>query len=78
MTPAATLGPALDYRNEARAVGQIDGAMQLAAARTPSAARPRVLATSAVDRSKVREAWAAAEAFATAQRDSGALMRRRR
>ncbi len=67
----------LDAAAAARAVGQIESAMQLVGVRAGAASRPRVLATSAIDRAQVREVWHAAEAFAAAQRSSGGLARRR-
>ena len=66
----------LDAAAAARAAGQIESAMQLVGSRSASA-RPRVLVTSAIDPARVRDALRAAEAFAAAQRASGALMRRR-
>jgi LAO/AO transport system kinase len=68
----------LDPAAAARAVGQLEGAMQLVTSRTPEAPRPRVLATSAVDPARVREVQGAVEAFARAQRQRGALAERRR
>ncbi len=67
----------LDAAAAARAVGQIKAAMQLVAARGAETARPPVLAGSALDPAQVREVWRAAQAFAAAQRASGAFERRR-
>ncbi len=67
----------LDPAAAARAVGQLESAMQLSSPREGAALRPRVLATSAIDGSQVRAVWAAAAAWASARRASGALARRR-
>jgi len=67
----------LDPAAAARAVGQIESAMRLVAARGAEATRPRVLACSALDAAQVRAVWCAVHAFASAQRASGAFGRRR-
>jgi LAO/AO transport system kinase len=67
----------LDPAAAARAVGQIESAMRLVAARGAEASRPLVLACSALDVAQVRAVWRAVQAFASAQRASGALERRR-
>ena len=68
----------LDPAAAARAVGQLESALQLVSVRAAATPRPRVLATSAIDAGQVREVWRAAEAFAAAQRASGGRERRRR
>ena len=67
----------LDPAAAARAVGQLESAMQLSSPREGAALRPRVLATSAIDGGQVRAVWEAAAAWAAARRASGALARRR-
>jgi LAO/AO transport system kinase len=67
----------LDAAAAARAVGQIESAMQLVSTRAAAVWRPRVLATTAIDAAQVREVLHTAEAFAAAQRASGAFARRR-
>ncbi|MEO5883055.1 MAG: methylmalonyl Co-A mutase-associated GTPase MeaB [Caldimonas sp.] len=67
----------LDPAAAARAVGQLESAMQLSAPREGVASRPRVLATSAIDGAQVRAVWAAASAWAAERRASGAIGRRR-
>ena len=67
----------LDAAAAARAVGQLESALQLVSVRAGATPRPRVLATSAIDAAQVREVWRAAEAFAAAQRASGGRERRR-
>ena len=67
----------LDPAAAARAVGQLESALQLAAGRAGAAARPRVLATSATDAAQVRIVADAALAWADARRASGAIGRRR-
>ena len=67
----------LDAAAAARAVGQLESALQLVSARAGATSRPRVLAMSAIDAGQVREVWRAAEAFAAAQRASGGRERRR-
>jgi LAO/AO transport system kinase len=66
----------LDPAAAARAVGQIESAMRLVA-RGADATRPPVLACSALDAAQVRAVWRAVQAFASAQRASGAFERRR-
>ena len=67
----------LDEAAAARAVGQLESAMRLVGAHDTSRGQARVLATSALDKVKVAGVWHAVEAFAAAQRASGALERRR-
>jgi len=67
----------LDPAAAARAVGQLESAMQLAHGREGETARPRVLATSAIDPPQVRAVWDAAAAWAAERRASGAIVRRR-
>ncbi len=67
----------IDPAAAARAVGQLESAMQMAAPREGASSRPRVLATSAIDGAQVRAVWEAAAALAEARRASGAMMRRR-
>ena len=50
----------LDPAAAARAVGQLESAMQLSHSRDGETARPRVLASSAIDRAQVRAVWDAA------------------
>jgi len=67
----------LDPAAAARAVGQLESALQLAAPREGAANRPRVLATSAIDAAQVRAVADAALAWADARRLAGAISRRR-
>ncbi len=67
----------LDPAAAARAVGQLESAMQLSHSREGETARPRVLATSAIDPPQVRAVWDAAAAWAAERRASGAIARRR-
>jgi len=67
----------IDPAAAARAVGQLESAMQMAAPREGATSRPRVLATSAIDGAQVRAVWEVAAALAEARRVSGAMMRRR-
>src|SRR6478735_3357757 len=67
----------LDPAAAARAVGQLESAMQLSHGREGETARPRVLATSAIDPQQVRAVWEAAAAWAAERRASGAIARRR-
>ncbi len=67
----------LDVRAAARAVGQLESALRLVGPHDAPRSGQRVLATSALDAAKVAEVWQLAEAFAAAQRASGALERRR-
>jgi len=68
----------LDPSAAARAVGQLESAMQLAAPREgASGQRPRVLATSAIDPARVRLVADAAATWAAERRASGAMLRRR-
>ncbi len=68
----------LDGPAAARAVGQLESAMRLVAANDSLRGVPRVLASSALDKAKVAEAWVMAEAFAATQRANGAFEQRRR
>ena len=67
----------LDPAAAARAVGQLESALQLVGASGAATPRPRVLASSAIDAAQVREVWREAQAFAAAQRASGGRERRR-
>jgi LAO/AO transport system kinase len=67
----------LDPAAAARAVGQLESALQLAAARATGGAAPPVLATSAIDADRVRVVAEAALAWAADRRASGAIGRRR-
>ncbi|MEP7303706.1 MAG: methylmalonyl Co-A mutase-associated GTPase MeaB [Caldimonas sp.] len=67
----------LDPAAAARAVGQLESAMQMSSPREGEGARPRVLATSAIDGVQVRAVWEAAASWAAARRASGAIGRRR-
>jgi len=67
----------IDPAAAARAVGQLESAMQLSAPRRGATSRPRVLATSAIDGAQVRAVWEAAAALAEGRRASGAMARRR-
>ena len=67
----------LDPAAAARAVGQLESAMQLSAPREGATSRPHVLATSAIEGGQVRAVWAVAATLAAARRDSGATARRR-
>jgi LAO/AO transport system kinase len=68
----------LDASAAARAVGQLESAMRLVGTFDGTRGALHVLATSALDTSKVAEVWRVAKAFVAAQGASGGLERRRR
>jgi LAO/AO transport system kinase len=68
----------LDPVAAARAVGQIESALQMTSRRSDAAWMPRVLATSALAAGQVAEVWRVVEAFRAAQDRGGALVARRR
>jgi len=67
----------IDPAAAARAVGQLESAMRMSSPREGASARPRVLATSAIDGQQVRAVWEAAAAWAADRRAGGAIARRR-
>ena len=68
----------LDPVAAARAVGQIESALQMSSRRGAAEWTPRVLATSALAAGQVAEVWRVVEAFRAAQEAAGALVARRR
>ena len=67
----------LDPAAAARAVGQIESALQLVARRDDGTWKPRVLSTSARAADQVAVVWGIARAFRSAQDERGALQARR-
>src|SRR5205085_1232169 len=68
----------LDAAAAARAVGQIESALQLVSRPGRATWTPRGLASCALAAAQVAEVWGAVEAFRAAQEERGALAERRR
>ena len=68
----------LDPAAAARAVGQVESALQLVGHRSSTAWAPRAMASSALDPAQVAAVWDVAETFRAAQSASGAAVERRR